>query len=123
MKNLLCRRCNRPLKDPISIKRGFGPTCFTKVIQEDTETGSRFKQLEKEITILKKQIYAIQTFPSSHQTTGSIMMPVPRNLPPVPNGKKKSPNSIPILAGGWDIGELKNNELFLKMQSLANTNG
>ena len=123
MKHLLCRRCNRPLKDPISIKRGFGPICFTKVVHEDSETGNRFKQLEKEISNLKKQIFAIQTVPSTHQNTRSITMPVPRNLPPVPNGKNGSTNPIPILAGGWDISELKNNDLFLKMQSLANASG
>lgn len=29
-KNGLCRRCNRKLKDPESIERGFGPICYEK---------------------------------------------------------------------------------------------
>ncbi|MHB8117876.1 MAG: DUF6011 domain-containing protein [Methanothrix sp.] len=31
-----CRRCHRHLKDPASMKRGFGPVCFQKIRQEDT---------------------------------------------------------------------------------------
>ncbi len=32
-----CAKCNRALKDPKSIKRGFGPICWVK-IQEDRKT-------------------------------------------------------------------------------------
>lgn len=30
VKNGLCRRCNRKLKDPISVERGFGEICYHK---------------------------------------------------------------------------------------------
>jgi len=36
-----CTRCNRPLKDPDSVKRGFGPVCWAKIqaekIKEEAE--------------------------------------------------------------------------------------
>lgn len=30
VKNGLCRRCNRKLKDPLSVERGFGEICYQK---------------------------------------------------------------------------------------------
>lgn len=33
-----CQRCGRPLKDPKSRARGFGPTCYKKFTQERLET-------------------------------------------------------------------------------------
>jgi hypothetical protein len=30
VKNGLCRRCNRKLKDPVSVERGFGEICYHK---------------------------------------------------------------------------------------------
>ncbi|AKB77957.1 hypothetical protein MSHOH_1474 [Methanosarcina horonobensis HB-1 = JCM 15518] len=32
-----CNRCNRPLKDSASVKRGYGPKCWKKVQLEDEE--------------------------------------------------------------------------------------
>lgn len=34
--NLICRRCHRKLKDNISIKLGFGPVCYQKYLQKQT---------------------------------------------------------------------------------------
>lgn len=28
-----CNRCHRVIRDPASIKRGFGPVCWTKVME------------------------------------------------------------------------------------------
>lgn len=39
-----CARCGRALSDPVSIRRGFGPTCYKKFANE-TE---RFARLEAE---------------------------------------------------------------------------
>lgn len=36
-----CARCNRPLKDPDSVKRGFGPVCWAKVLAEKVEEETR----------------------------------------------------------------------------------
>lgn len=30
MSSTICRRCKRPLKDPVSVARGMGPTCAAK---------------------------------------------------------------------------------------------
>ena len=120
MNRPLCRRCNRPLKDPISIKRGYGPTCYAKTLQEENKTTNRIKQVEKEISLLKKQVYAIQTLPPMPQNYNPLLMPAPGNLPTIPNGHNQPTNPIPLMAGGWDIDELENNDLFLKMKALAN---
>jgi len=32
-----CKRCNRALKDPASVKRDYGPVCWKKVQQENEE--------------------------------------------------------------------------------------
>jgi hypothetical protein len=42
-----CRRCGRPLKDPVSIRRGYGPICYDKVMEKQCtqiDWGEFFKQ-------------------------------------------------------------------------------
>ncbi len=111
MKIIVCKRCNRKLKDPISRDRGYGPICFTKIDQVKNTDSEKFQHLEKEIENLKKQIFALTTTPRPQ-------------MPPVPSIANTSKNSInyikiPIMDGGWNVGELQQNELFLKMKSLC----
>jgi len=65
-----CQRCNRRLTDPLSRKRGFGPVCFEKIDQVNSDS-AKIQHLEKEIESLKKQMFAITTTPT-------------RPMPPVP---------------------------------------
>ncbi|GLI14220.1 hypothetical protein MTHERMMSTA1_13460 [Methanosarcina thermophila MST-A1] len=30
-----CNRCNRPLKDSVSVERGYGPVCWKKIKAEE----------------------------------------------------------------------------------------
>lgn len=45
METTNCGKCGRPLKDPKSIERGFGPTCWAKV-QADQEHDHSVEQKE-----------------------------------------------------------------------------
>ena len=145
MKDARCKRCGRPLKSPISIKRGYGPTCYAKVTKErskvteqipdlnpepdnqiqlpESEPEDRIHQLETEIELLKKKVDAIQAMPA---TPLAIPMPTPSSLPSIPsadtNSLKNRPKPIPLNVGGWDVSELKENKLFLKMKALADSN-
>jgi len=141
MKNSRCKRCGRPLKSPISIKRGYGPTCYAKAAKEEPESEDQIKhlkfepedhlvsepedriqQLETEIELLKKKVDAIQVMPV---TPLAIPMPNPSSLASIPsvdtNQHRKRPKPIPLNVGGWDVSELKENELFLKMKALADS--
>lgn len=69
-----CQRCNRRLTDPISRKRGYGPVCFGKIDQVNSDS-AKIQHLEKEIATLKKQMFAITTTPTHP------MPPVPNNIP------------------------------------------
>jgi len=84
-----CQRCNRRLTDPISRDRGYGPVCFGKIPQVNSDNG-KILHLEKEIESLKKQMFAITTTPT-------------RPMPPVPiisrsNGNNGNINdtSVPV---------------------------
>lgn len=48
-----CARCNRPLRDPESIRRGFGPVCWKKGLRqwwaEDGEN-NRLSRLPQPLT-------------------------------------------------------------------------
>lgn len=38
---IACGRCNRPLKDPKSVERGYGPDCWATIQAEATRTTNR----------------------------------------------------------------------------------
>ena len=133
MKDSRCKRCGRPLKSQISIDRGYGPTCYVKIAEEESkpedqikpqesEPKDRIQQLETEIELLKKKVNAIQAMP---MTPLAIPMPTPSSLPSIPSADRKQsknrPKPIPLNMGGWDVSELKVNELFLKMKALADS--
>lgn len=42
-RSLTCRRCNRPLRDPVSIARGLGPLCAS-LVGRDTGGGAEERQ-------------------------------------------------------------------------------
>ena len=98
-----CQRCNRRLTDPISRDRGYGPVCFEKINHGYFEN-DRIQHLEKELAILKKQLFALTATPS---------IPMP---PSNGSGSHTPETKIPLMMGGWDVSELQENPLFQKMQ-------
>lgn len=40
---LRCRACSKPLKDPASVERGFGPVCWKRAHIKPRQTGQRAK--------------------------------------------------------------------------------
>lgn len=113
-----CKRCGRKLSDPLSMERGYGPVCWEKEGRYRQEPifnmeNERIAQLEATVNKLKKQIDALQA-PMPNSTRIHQSVPT-RNLVKEP----REHSEIPVLEGGWDVSELKENPLFLKMQEMA----
>jgi hypothetical protein len=48
----ICGKCNRPIKDPRSIERGFGPTCWGRIQAEHSRaTGDPAEESDYDFTI------------------------------------------------------------------------
>ena len=109
-----CIRCERKITDQVSVERGYGPTCWEKegqyVVKYKTTPHPKIEELIAKINRLEKQLFNLQAHPRAV-------------LPPVPNGNDngqiKERSEIPLMVGGWDVSELQENELFLKMQEVC----
>lgn len=55
---MICLRCGRTLKNPDSIKRGFGPGCYKKMklehMKDNTEQAKEIEELEGQMNILEE---------------------------------------------------------------------
>jgi hypothetical protein len=49
-----CGKCNRPLKDPKSIERGYGPDCWRKIKAAASKEAEENEKDEKEEEGCKK---------------------------------------------------------------------
>ncbi len=115
---LICKRCGRKLKStPLNLQRGYGSVCWEKegqfVTMYKATPQPEIEYLVAKIEQLEKQLFNLQAHPI-----------VPRSaLPPVPNGNGngsiKERREIPLMDGGWDVSELQENPLFIKMQAVC----
>ncbi len=113
-----CNRCGRKITDKLSVKRGYGPTCWEKegqfVTMHNVTPQPEIKELIAKIERLEKQLFNLQAPPIAVRSP----------LPPVPNGNGNGQiqerNEIPLMVVGWDVSELQENALFLKMKTLCN---
>lgn len=109
-----CNRCGRKITEKLSVERGYGPTCWEKegqyVTMHNATPQPMIEELIAKIERLEKQLFNLQAHPRAV-------------LPPVPNGNGngqiKERSEIPRMVGGWDVSELHENPLFMKMQALA----
>ncbi|NLE27070.1 MAG: hypothetical protein GX625_17355 [Clostridiaceae bacterium] len=46
--SITCGKCNRPLKDPKSIERGYGPDCWRKIKAAAADETAESEKDEKE---------------------------------------------------------------------------
>ncbi len=105
-----CDRCGRKITDPVSVERGYGPTCWEKEGQYKTTPQPMIEELIVKVERLEKELFNLQAHPRAV-------------LPPVPNGngngQLKERGVIPLMEGGWDVSELQENPLFMKMQEVC----
>lgn len=102
------------MKDPVSVARGYGPTCWEKE--------GRFLvniPQHEEIEALRREVKALKELVANLQMAPQIPMPS-HGLPPVPNGEMKERSQIALMGNASEyISELAENDLFLKMQAVC----
>jgi len=59
MDQIRCKRCNRVLKNPISVERQYGAVCFS-IINSNTPKRQNFESFQKDIDFLKLEIQTIK---------------------------------------------------------------
>ena len=58
---VVCKRCNRPLTNPTSQKRGYGKTCWIKRDTPDAPQDDRIAHLEQEIQQLRFELRSLRS--------------------------------------------------------------
>jgi len=108
---VLCKRCNRPITGELSISRGYGYRCW-RVHQLEKKnpkpSPDRITILEEEIKNLKREVQGLKISTVTHQTS----LKTKKTKVPSMNGSPVKRTVIPVLRGGWDMGELKDHPLF-----------
>ena len=111
----ICKKCGRRITNQHQpgYAAGYGPVCWEKTGKYVTQTAhGELNALRAEVLELRKIVNELKAarFTAPPQQVSA--------LPAVPNGNGGG-SKIAILAGGWDVSELKDNALFLKMKELA----
>ena len=109
-KTVFCKRCGQKLTALLSKERKYGPTCWEKFGQ--FQDHSRIEHLENQIKKLQARLDALTARPMVPSLKAEVSWDIP-------NGETKESSEIPVLIGGWDVSELQENELFVKMKGLA----
>jgi hypothetical protein len=84
-------------------------------------TARQIEELSEQMYKLQDEIAKLKTLRVAQQFDQPPMIPMPanRNTPPPQSRSPIRKTAIPVMAGGWDIGELKKNKLFVKMQQIV----
>jgi len=106
-----CKRCGRALSVDLSLERGYGPVCWEKEGKFMVMPGrnQELAELKRELASLKAELRALQ-----RSGFTNFKVTHPNGFTPTHNG-----GTIAIMAGGWDMDEVKKNPLFLKMQGMV----
>jgi len=103
-----CLRCGKALTNPKSQIIGYGKVCLKKIKEENRfiSQNERIEKLEHLIKELQQKLLSSLN-PLNYSNTEKVNFT---------NNNSK----IPLMIGGWDISELQQNELFMKMKALSN---
>ena len=74
--SIKCKRCNRVLKNPLSIEKGYGDTCF-RIIQLQQEKEPKI-EVNQELSFIKCEINMLKRMFKNIQTNGIIIDPIER---------------------------------------------
>ena len=97
-----CYRCHRPLKDPVSIQRGFGPVCYGKAVKKDKQ-----RDIDDDQPVLQGKPFREYGLVCVRQTDGRLACNIPQIF------KHHSPTGFECGYGGSGPADLALNAMAL----------